>query len=612
MLLLTGCLISTQQEYLALRELALDVDGDKYRWTECEPGECDCDDADPAINPGVAEVCDGIDNNCVDGIDEGLDDYVGWFLDEDGDGFGSSVLPVTQCPVPEDAVQDASDCDDSRSDIFPGADEVCDQADNDCDGDEDEDVDKTWYRDEDGDGYGDDEVTVFGCEEPSGYVEEGGDCDDSDEAISPGLDEVCDDFIDNDCDGGDSGCSWVGDVDAEAIGVWMSSEGGDRAGTVLDGGVPLTGGLQGVLVASPTWDESRGKVYAGAVDLINPEDQDLTAGPTFQGVDPLDAFGSALTLGVDASSDGDRDPLIGAPGAGDAAAGCVYRFERLADTVYGPDDAELVVCGLESQARLGAALAISGFTGDFWTSAPGQSTLYRFPAGITGEVSTEDSDRQITHPAVEDFGAALELVDLDGDGVKSVVVGSPSESVVYVLDAPSVGGVTVVADADIELYAVSDSDFGQHLAAGDLNSDGYGDVVVGVKGGQVSVFFGPAAGDIPDAAANVRTTGTGEFGVSASIAADLNVDRHTDLAVGDPAESTGGAVFLFYGPVTGSLVAGDADVVVHGDAGQGLGTGLVSGGEDVVHWDIVDSLFVGAPGTGALEGGAYHLSGQGL
>ncbi|MEC7242254.1 MAG: putative metal-binding motif-containing protein [Myxococcota bacterium] len=114
-----------------------DADGDGF------PASQDCDDDNPAVFPGAVEACDGIDNDCdalVDDEDDSLDSTTTpvWYNDSDGDGFGSSDASLQVCVPPTGWVADGSDCDDSDSLVFPGAVELCNGVDDDCDSEVDE------------------------------------------------------------------------------------------------------------------------------------------------------------------------------------------------------------------------------------------------------------------------------------------------------------------------------------------------------------------------------------------------------------------------------------------------------------------------------------------
>ena len=181
--------------------LFTDADGDGLGDPDTSALQCEA--------PGL--VSNGDD--CDDG-DAAITEGDPWYLDTDGDSYGDpGATVVAVCPGspgPTGYVPDGTDCNDRDGAVNPGADEICDETDedDDCDGAV-EDADPsvlastftTFYADTDGDTYGDIDNPILACDPSDGVVTDDTDCDDTDPAYHPGATESCDDPTDFNCDG---------------------------------------------------------------------------------------------------------------------------------------------------------------------------------------------------------------------------------------------------------------------------------------------------------------------------------------------------------------------------------------------------------------------------
>ena len=283
-----------------------DKDGDGV------PASEDCDDEDPSSYPDAVELCDGADNNCDGQVDEGV---IGTFYtDADGDGYGDDGAPVEACEAPEgtsalggdcddadaaynpaaeesdcadpndyncdgsvgysdgdgDGFAACEECDDGDVSSYPGAEEVCDERDNNCDAVVDEGVTTTYYRDADADTWGDAGATAEACSLPAGYAEGAGDCDDAVGAINPDASEVCDD-LDNDCDGlidGDDDS-----LDLSTASTWYTDADSDGYG---DGATATTAcdAPAGATATAGDCDDGDGAVSPAAKEVCDDDDND--------------------------------------------------------------------------------------------------------------------------------------------------------------------------------------------------------------------------------------------------------------------------------------------------------------------------------------------------
>ena len=286
-----------------------DADGDTYGDAAVTTSGCtlpagyvtntlDCDDGLASVSPVSDEVCNDIDDDCDGSVDEAdAIDGSTWYLDYDSDGYGGTLITAVACDAPAHYVASADDCDDTESGVNPGATEVCNGIDDDCDGTLDNGAPGTvWYRDADSDGYGDLAATTTDCTAPAGYVADATDCDDGVAAVNPAATEVCD-GTDDDCNGiiddGAAG-SYTFYADADADGY------GDSSTTIIDCAAP-----SGYVSNDDDCDDGDAAVHAASAETCDGADEDCDGAIDNGGVCPCDTetHGSSTYLFCAGSTD---------------------------------------------------------------------------------------------------------------------------------------------------------------------------------------------------------------------------------------------------------------------------------------------------------------------
>jgi hypothetical protein len=231
----------TRDNGLPFQDFFVDADGDGYGSANSTPvsscqttvmgrvsNPADCNDMDPTVKPGATELCNKVDDNCDAQVDNGIA-FVSYYPDVDGDGFGdASAQAESSCSPVAGKVLTNSDCNDQSATVKPGAPEVCNSADDDCDTQVDEGLTfANYFPDGDGDGFGAAGSTAqSSCLPVAGKVTNATDCNDQSPSVKPGATEVCN-GVDDNCAGGiDDGLTFSNyylDADGDGYGATTST-----------------------------------------------------------------------------------------------------------------------------------------------------------------------------------------------------------------------------------------------------------------------------------------------------------------------------------------------------------------------------------------------------
>lgn len=568
-----------------------------------------------------------------------------WFPDEDGDGHGDAHgSALESVSAPEGYVSSHDDCDDTNATVFPGAEERCNEMDDDCDDmiDEADAMDaSTWYLDEDGDGCGIAAGEIRSCSAPEGYVPTEGDCDDTNATVSPDAEERCN-GIDDDCDGvidgEDATSSWYEDRDGDGYGDPATEE-------------TLTGcdGDSGEVSQAGDCDDGDPAISPDAEEVCDNEtDEDCNgtardcglwgehalaeATAIYRGSEMAERVSSAIA-GGDADGDGRGDVwLTGRTSLGGDQASAVYLILGIeAEEVVAAERADAILTTAMVDYEVYNQVEAGDVDGDgyddLWAaiqSGPGSEWLCLLYPPFSGTTNVED-DAELCWEADDDddlgiSGARDAGQDINADGMLDAIAGyawyGDREGVIFYLYGEDVTGTKDLRGAPVVLTGNENEDFGVATSiVPDSNGDGYPDVLIGVDDPERDLTFVGAAVlvDEPldegsylaeDVGRYLTGHSSGDYaGSNVAGVGDLNGDGYGDFAVGAPGASVDsedeGVVYIFLGPLEARSALAEADTTL-GGGGELRNLSAVDGYRDI-DGDGLPDLVLGGNGAGSLS-----------
>jgi hypothetical protein len=387
--------------------------------------------------------------------------------------------------------------------------------------------------------------------------------------------------------------------------------------SVSDAGDVNGDGYSDVIAGAYDYSSSTGRayIYFGGASMNNAADVTMTGETAFSN------FGNSVSAAGDVNGDGYSDVIAGAFGYS-SSTGRAYIYFGSASM---NNTADVILTGEASGIQFGQSVSNAGdVNGDGYSDIIAGANVYSTFTGRTyiyfgGVLMDNSPDAAITGEAAgNQFGYSVSYAgDVNGDGYSDVIAGAwgygTNKGRAYLYDyfmkSHIIPEITMTGEATFNQFGISVS------KAGDVNGDGYSDVIVGANGYSVNIgrayiyFGGEILNNVPDITMTGEAAGV-YFGNSVSTAGDVNGDGYADVIVGAQKYSSNtGRAYIYFG---GAVMNNISDLIITGSAaGDYLGSSVSTAGD--VNGDGYSDVIVGSEGYSSGFGrAAVYLGGTAM